>query len=167
MPPRNGIVLVDTNAIKAAHAHGCWNALRRHYRLHSVRECVEEATRPNKRGARLVEREAEALAAELTLGAPDKLAFAALVLAMGNRIDVDAGERALLAYARTLPGNVWWLCGPDKGTVGALHVLGLLDRMVALEALAKGGGQTLRDLPANYTERWLSEQRTRLLLENL
>ena len=48
MPPRNGIVLVDTNAIQAAHAHGCWNALRRNYRLHSVLECVEEATRPNK-----------------------------------------------------------------------------------------------------------------------
>ncbi len=164
MPPRNGIVLVDTNAIKAAHEHGCWNALRRHYQLHSVRECVDEATRPNKRGARLVEREADDLAAELTLGAPDKLAFAALVLAMGNRIDVDAGESALLAYARTLPGNVWWLCGPDKGTVGALHILGLLDRMVSLESLAKGGGHALHGLPGNYTERWLSNQRTHFLL---
>ncbi len=167
MPPRDGIILVDTNAIAAAHTHGCWNALRRYYRLHSVRECVEEATRPNKRGARLVEREAKELAAELTLGSPDKLAHASLTLAMGHRIDVDAGERALLAYARTLSGKVWWLCGPDKGTVGALHVLGLLDRMVALETLAKASGHTVRDLRANYTERWLSEQRTRLLIDGL
>ncbi len=165
MPPRHGIVLVDTNAIAAAHTHGCWNSLRTHYRLHSVRECVDEATRPNKRGARLVEREASELVAELTLSAPDKLAQASLALAIGHRIDVDEGERALLAYARTLPGKVWWLCGPDKGTVGALHVLGLLDRMVALESLARHSGHAPRGLPTNYTERWLSDQRTRLLLD--
>jgi hypothetical protein len=167
MPPRQSIVLVDTNAIAAAHEYGCWNALRRHYQLHSVRECLDEATRPNKRGARLVARSVPELSSELIVGAPDKLAFAGLVLAIGNRIDVDAGERALLAYARTLPPRVWWLCGPDKGTLGTLHLLGLLDRMVALESLAKNSGHPLHTLPANYTDRWLSDQRTRLLLDGV
>ncbi len=68
MPPRGSIILVDTVAIKGAHDLGCWNSLRKAYELHSVKKCVEEATRPNKHGARLVERHEDELAAELKLG---------------------------------------------------------------------------------------------------
>ena len=166
-PPRQSIILVDTNAIKAAHQSGCWNALRKNYKLHSVRLCVEEATRPDKRGSKLVDRPEAELAAELVLGQVNDVARADLKLAIGNRNDVDAGEAELLAYARSLPGRVWWLCGPDKGTVKAMHHLRLLERMVALETLAKGCGQSTAGLPGNYTEKWLSDQRTGLLFDNL
>ena len=160
-------MLVDTNAIKAAHQLGCWNALRRTYLLHSVRLCVEEVTRPNKKGRRLVERPLEHLMQELVIGRVDDLARADLALTIGNRNDVDEGEADLLAYARTLPGKAWWLCGPDGGTVRALHHLRLLERMVSLEALATACGQGAADLPNNYTERWLSDQRRNRLLESL
>jgi hypothetical protein len=166
-PARQSIVLVDTNAINAAHRIGCWNALRKNYQLHSVRLCVEEATRPNRHGRKLVDRPKAELAAELVLGKVDDLARAELRLAIGNRNDVDAGEAELLAYARTLPGRVWWLCGPDAGTVKAMNHLRLLDRMVALESLAKVCGHATAGLPDNYTERWLSAQRTKLLLAGL
>lgn len=166
-PGRQSIVVLDTNAIKAAHHLGCWNALRRNYQLHSVHLCVEEATRADRRGRKLVDRPAAELAAELVLGVVDDFARADLRLAIGNRNDVDAGEAELLAYARTLPGRIWWLCGPDAGTVRAMHHLGLLDRMVALESLAKACGHRTSGLPANYTEKWLSDQRTRLLLSGL
>ena len=158
---------MDTNAIKAAHHLGCWNALRKGYKLHSVRLCVEEATRPNRHGRRLVDRPEAELAAELVLGAVDDIARAELRLAIGNRNDVDAGEAELLAYARTLPGRVWWLCGPDAGTVKAMNHLRLLERMVALETLAKACGHPVTALPQNYTEKWLSDQRTKLALEGL
>lgn len=160
-------MLVDANAIKAAHQIGCWNALRRNYALHSVRLCVEEVTRPNKKGRRLVERPLEHLTRELVIGWVDDLARAHLALTIGNRNDVDAGEAELLAYARTLSGKAWWLCGPDGGTVKALHHLRLLDRMVSLEALATACGHSASGLPNNYTERWLSGQRRNRLLESL
>ena len=166
-PPRQSIILVDTNAIKAAHHLGCWNALRKNYKLHSVRLCVEEATRADKWGSKLVDRPEEELAVELVLGQVDDVARADLRLAIGNRNDVDEGEAELLAYARSLPGRVWWLCGPDKGTVKAMNHLRLLDRMVALESLAAACGHTTSALPKNYTEKWLSDQRTSLLLEGL
>jgi hypothetical protein len=158
---------MDTNAIKAAHRLGCWNALRKNYRLHSVRICVEEATRADRRGRKLVDRHEAELAGELVLGQVDDLARADMRLAIGNRNDVDAGEAELLAYARTLPGRVWWLCGPDAGTIKAMNHLRLLERMVALETLAKSCGHATAALPANYTEKWLSDQRTKLLLGGL
>jgi hypothetical protein len=166
-PPRQSVVLVDANAMKAAHQLGCWNTLRRNYALHSVRLCVEEVTRPNKKGRRLVERPLEHLTRELVIGWVDDLARADLALTIGNRNDVDAGEAELLAYARTLSGKAWWLCGPDGGTVNALHHLKLLDRMVSLEALAKACGHRAAGLPNNYTERWLSDQRRNRLFESL
>jgi hypothetical protein len=165
MPPRNAIILVDTVAIKGAHEAGCWNAMRKAYQLHSVSKCVEEATRPNRRGERLVSRDDKELGAEITLGAVSDLMRAKAMLRIGHRTDVDEGERDLLAYALTLPANIWWLCGPDNGTVNALQFLGLLDRMVTLEALARGCGHAVKNLPAHYTERWLSARRTKFLLE--
>jgi hypothetical protein len=39
--------------------------------------------------------------------------------------------------------------------------------MVSLEALATACGQGAADLPNNYTERWLSDQRRNRLLESL
>lgn len=158
---------MDTNAIKAAHYLGCWQALRKNYQLHSVRLCVEEATRADKRGRKLVDRPEDELAAELVLGQVNDLARAALQLAIGNRNDVDAGEAELLAYARSLPGRVWWLCGPDKGTVKAMDHLRLLDQMVALETLVKACGHPATGLPHNYTERWLSDQRRNQLFDGL
>jgi hypothetical protein len=61
--------------------------------------------------------------------------------------------------------GTWWLCGPDNGTVNALKLLGLLDRMVSLETLAQGVGHRLASPPYHYTEEWLSERRTRFLLD--
>lgn len=166
-PPRQSIVLVDTNAIKAAHHAGCWNALRKNYKLHSVRLCVEEVTRQNKKGHRLVDRPEAELMAELVIGQIDDLARAQFALLIANRNDVDEGEAELLAYARTLPARAWWLCGPDGGTVNAMHHLRLLDQMVSLEALARACGHPVAGLPNNYSEKWLSEQRRDKMFETL
>src|SRR4051812_19382102 len=119
-------------AIKLAHDLGCWNALRQTFRLHSVEKCIEEATRMNKDGKVLVRRSAEELAAEVTLGTVDRVTVAKVTLQIGAQADLNEGERHLLAYALTLSG-AWFLCGPDTGTVRAMQILSLLDRMVSFE----------------------------------
>lgn len=165
MPPRASLILADTVAIKGAHDLGCWNALRKAYVIHSVQKCVEEATRTNRWGDQLVPRTADQLAAELILGQVTDVLRAEVTLRVGHRTDLDEGERDLLAYALSMGKRAWWLCGPDNGTVNALQLLGLLDRMVSLEALAHGVGHKLGSPPFHYTEKWLSERRTRFLLD--
>lgn len=164
MPSPQSVVLADTMAIKVAHDLGCWNALRRAYRLHSVVKCVEEATRANRDGVRLVKRTAPELAGELVLGQVDQLMVTRLMLQVGHQTDLHEGEQHLLAYALSLR-DVWFLCGPDNGTVRAMQTLSVFDRMVSLEALAQSAGHQFRSLPHHYSERWLADHRTKYLLE--
>ena len=100
MPPAGATVFIDTNAIGAAHRHHCWNALRHHYRLCTVAICLEEATRPDRRGRRLVERTVEELRAELDCLPVSPAQEAALQLVLGGKPSLDPGEKALLAAAR-------------------------------------------------------------------
>ncbi len=165
MPPRNSIILMDAVAIRGAHAADCWNALRQNYRLHSVNLCVEEVTRQNRHRKILVDRPYDELAAELTLGQVTELARTRLKLRVGARIDLDPGETELLAYALTLPTDVWWLCGPDNGTLNALRTLHLFSRMVSLEALARQVGQDCGKLPPQFREQWLADKRLQDLFE--
>lgn len=166
MLPPQSVVLVDTMAIKIAHDLNCWNALRNKYRLHSVQKCVEEATRKDHRGKVLVNRTSDDLASELTLGAVDRLMVTKLTLDIDGRADLNDGELHLLAYALTLK-NAWFLCGPDNGTVRAMQILALLDRMVSFESLAKAAGNQPKELQFHFTERWLSKHRIEGLLDNL
>jgi hypothetical protein len=153
--------------IKAAHDLNCWNALRKSFNLHSVRICVEEATRPSARGRRLVQRTYESVASELILGDVTDEMRMGVTLLVGHQTDLDEGERDLLAYARSLANNAWWLCGPDNGTVRAMQTLRIFDRMVSLQVLAQLAGQQLGNPPHNFTERWLSNHRTQEVLKNL
>lgn len=153
-------------AIKLAHDLGCWNALRQTFKLHSVAKCVEEATRANRAGKVLVRRSAEELAGELTLGAFDLLSTTTVTLKIGAKADLNEGEKHLLAYALTLSG-AWFLCGPDTGTVRAMQILSILDRMVSFETLANVAGHRLRNLPPHFSESWLSKHRLDALLDGL
>lgn len=167
MPTRQSVILIDTMAIKAAHDLGCWNAIRKYYALQTVRKCVEEATRANRNGQQLVRRTEAELASELLVVEVSPLMQAKVTLAVGERMDLDPGERDLLACALSIGGKAWWLCGPDNGTVNALQLLRLLDRMVSLEKLAHGAGARLNSPPFHYTEKWLSDHRTRFMFDDL
>jgi hypothetical protein len=166
MPPLHAPILTDAMVIQAAHKFGYWNALRKSYQLHSVQLCVEEATRPNKFSRYLVQRTYAAVAAELTMGAVTDRMRLELRMLTGHQADLDAGERDLLAYGLSLGQTVWWLCGPDNGTVLAMQTLRNFDRMVSLEALARQVGCRITKLPTNYTDRWLSNHRLQLALKS-
>jgi len=106
----------------------------------------------------------EELSGEVTphaVGDPER---AALLHTLQGRVDLDDGERDLLSFALTLTSEVWWLCGPDKATIYAMHLLGIMDRMCSLQALAQSTGINLAQTEIQYTEKWLSSMRTQLLL---
>ncbi len=165
MPPRGSLVLVDTVAIKAAHALGCWNALRKAYQLETVEKCLEEAIRVDRHGRQLVPRKAAELKTEMRIHAVSETQRANLLLAGGHRPDLDDGERDLLAHALTLGKKGWWLCGPDKATLKTLSRLNLLERMVSLESMGHAVGHRFTALEEQYTEAWLKAKRTKLLLD--
>lgn len=164
MPPRHARVLVDTNAIKAAHRTGCWNALRKTFQLETAAQCVEEAIRPNRKGQHLVNRTRDDLSKDLRVHPVTDDQRLQLLYALQGRVDLDPGEKDLLSLALTLKTEAWWLCGPDKATANAMYVLGIIERMCSLQALAKTTGITLAQPAQELTDKWLASVRTQLLL---
>jgi hypothetical protein len=77
---------------------------------------------------------------------------------------LDDGERDLLSLALSIKADAWWLCGPDKATIFAMHLLGIIDRMCSLQGLAETTGLKLSKAEEQYTQKWLSSVRTQLLL---
>ena len=165
MPPEGATVFIDTNAIGAAHRYHCWKALRHHYRLCTTEVCLEEATRPDRRGNVLVARTLAELRGEVSCVPVSPAQEAALLIALQGRPPLDPGEKALLAAAYALGATgVWVLCGPDKAALLALHRLKLAERMVSLEELATGAGAPWRTTEEQYGKKWLHTKRTKLLL---
>lgn len=164
MPQRDARILVDTNAIKAAHLVGCWNLIRNYYKLETADYCIEEAVRANRSGKRLVNKSAEELRKEIHAHAVTDTQRTALAFALHGRVDLDDGERDLLSLSISFKEEIWWLCGPDKATLRAMNLLGILEKMCSLELLAQGAGAKGKPWEIQYTEKWLSTKRTQLLL---
>jgi hypothetical protein len=164
MPSRDARILVDTNAIRAAHQVGCWNAIRKYYKLETADFCIKEAVCPNRTGKRLVNRTAEELRKELHAHAVTDTQRAALAIALQGRVDLDDGELDLLSLANSFKEEIWWLCGPDKATLRAMNLLGILEKMCSLQLLAEGAGAKVKSWEHQYTEKWLSSKRTMLQL---
>ncbi len=161
MIPAQQHVLVDTNVIIEAHRTTCWRALVDRYVMDTVCRCVEECETGNRN------RNAVAIdTARLKVDLKPKVATPQMILTLaqrvGGRVDLDPGEKELLAYALSLQ-DCWIITSPDKAAVRAGHVLGVAERFVSLEALANDAGQrpALRD---QYTTRWLSVFRTQVML---
>jgi hypothetical protein len=164
MPLRDARILIDTNAIKAAHLAGCWNLIRKCYKLETADYCIEEAVRPNRNGQRLVNKSVEELRKELHAHAVTDTQRAALAITLQGRVDLDDGERDLLSLAISFKEEIWRLCGPDKATLRAMNFLGILEKMCSLQLLAEGAGAKGKSWEIQYTEKWLSQKRTLLLL---
>jgi len=164
MPSRESRIFIDTNAIHDAHRNGCWNALHKSFKLETAEHCLQEAVRPNFRGKKLVDRSVDDLKTEVLAHAVTDEQRAVALYALQGRVDLHDGERDLLAIALSVKTEVWWLCGPDKATIRAMHLLGMIDRMVSLKSLADEVGVKLAQPEEQDTEKWLSEKRTMLLL---
>ena len=69
---------------------------------------------------------------------------------------MDDGERDLLSLAISFKEEIWWLCGPDKATLRAMNLLGILEKMCSLQLLAERAGARGKSWEIQYTEKWLS-----------
>ncbi|MCC5788799.1 MAG: hypothetical protein JJT75_04135 [Opitutales bacterium] len=154
---------MDANAIAAAVTINQWNNLKQYYKIETVRKCVEEVLRPNRHGQVLVNIPEEKFVEGIQVHeVNNRLRFE---LKSQGVPDLDEGEEDLLAFAQT-QRDYWWLCGPDRASIRALHAIGKLDRSVSLEKLIQGYSQKGRapKLEVNQTEAWLSKLRTQLML---
>jgi len=161
------IVLVDTNVIIEAHRTRCFAPLAQYFALHTVMTVVEETQtgHQNRRPEETIDYAAlrSRLKHVATVTDVQRAAFA---IAHPN-VSLDPGERDLIIYAESLDAKrVWFLNSPDMAAVRYSYQRGWIDRLVSLEAMnahIKGRlAETLRD---NYTERWLSQKRTGLLMQ--
>lgn len=164
---RNQIVLVDTNVVIEAHRTGCWNQLAEYFRLCTVEKVIEETQtgfqlrRAEQQIDRTVLRASMHEIADIT----DEMRFNFNI--RNGHPTLDDGERDLLVHAETLR-NAWLLNSPDMAVIRFANSRGWLDQLVSLEAMNAHLRSRLREtFCENYTERWLSTQKTDFLLGRL
>ena len=174
MVPRGAKVFIDANAIAGAHDLGCWKAIIPVYRFVSSSLCIEEVTRRNWFGNRLVKTDPEDLKTVVTTVSVSRHDLDQIEYLIEGVTDVHDGEKSLLVLALAEKEPFWWLCGPDFGTLKAMHhIYGRhqkpcpIDKMCSLETLAKGVG-IRKKFEGNYynlSESWLQQKRLSLLMK--
>lgn len=157
-------LLVDTMIVIEAVRTGVWNAITGQRRVVTVPECAAELRRGNPAEAPGYIPVSEADLARMSVEPLSDTDGARLRLSYPHSDGLDPGERDLIALALAR-GGLFELCSCDKAAVVAVHALGMLDRMVSLEAVADGVGARPRPpLRAQYTETRMGPWRTSLLL---
>ncbi len=163
-PPKHSRIFMDTNAIAAAVAVKQWHNLKQNYQIETVRKCVEEALRPNRHGQVLVDLPEDKFIQGVKVHeVDDRQRFE---LMRQDVPDLDDGELDLLAFAQK-ERDYWWLCGPDRAAIRALHAIGKLERSVSLERLIQTYSQKGKapKLEHVQTEAWLSKFRMQLQMD--
>ena len=142
---------------------GCWKAITGQQHVVTVTTCADELQSGDSSAPGYVIVTAEYLARASVEPLPP-LAAAKFRLQYPDADGMDPGERDLLAFASTRTDD-FQLCSCDKAAVRAAHVLGWIERVVSLEAIAQGvGARPNPGLRVQFTEARLSEWRTKLLL---
>lgn len=154
-------IFMDTNVIIEAHRVNVWPALCGQFTLDTVTRCLEELNTGRRRAVVV---DTDKLASTIQPKTPTREHITSLMMRYPQSVDMDDGEKEILAYTLSLPPNTFFICSPDKALIRAVYVLDLIDRYVALEDLTEFAG--LRpDLQYQYTRAFLAEYRTKLLLE--
>ena len=148
-----------------AHRINAWKALAGGCQLLTVEKCLEEAATGDSSRPGYIEVDVEKIRKDFVIiFDPGRREQAELVLRLPGDIQLDPGERHLLAAARR-DSEPWILCGPDRAAFRALSALGFMDRMVSLEELLGEIGIRNSNLKRNYRKQWVSDCRTQFLLE--
>jgi len=171
MVPRRSKVFMDTCAIAGAYETGCLKAIAGAYKLESAEICITEATRRNFFGNKLVDCDPSELAKFIKSTPVEQALIDQMDFMLEGAQDVHEGEKALLALALQEKEPVWWICGPDGGTLRALNFLYTryrnpsMDNMCALETLTKGIGMR-KQFEKDYfklSEEWLKMRRSKII----
>ncbi|EPW5501079.1 hypothetical protein DLR60_14080 [Vibrio tarriae] len=156
-PQRGDVILIDANVIIHADQLKTWNAISQNFKLHTVEKVIEEAIRkpigkapisidePTLRSSFAVIYDiTEEEKSQWIIDTPEILTLA-----------VDDGEADLLAYLHTCgKEKVWFLCGPDVGSMKGLHKMGMLEQLVSLERLHQMCGINKKQIQEQYTQKW-------------
>jgi hypothetical protein len=159
-------VFADTNVILEAHRTQCWKVLTKRYQMDTVWRCVEECETGNQRTRNPIYVDTDSLKKIIHPKSVSDEDVAALYMRHPNSIDLDVGERELLAYALKIEHEIFLLCSPDKACIRAAFHLGFMDRYVALENLTEKIGLN-PSLKRNFTKKWMEGFRTDLILGKL
>ena len=154
MARRQGIVLVDTNAILEAHRTGSWRALAGGYPVETVEDCVDETQTGFQLRRSELRIDANALRDSLNAVHPVGNRERAGLAVRITDIMLDRGEASLWAHALSRT-DAWVLCGPDRASLRYGVRLGFRERLVSLEELLDDVGYRSRTtLRPAYTKRW-------------
>lgn len=161
------LILVDTNVALEAYRVGCLKPLCTHHRIVMVTKCVEET----QTGLHLRD-SSDTIPIDLLRSSLAEIpevsrrGLAALDLRLPNGPYLDDGEKHLLAHALERADS-FLLCGPDKAMVRGAHKLGMIERLVSLEQIAKEAHVAKRQLGklgTHFRSVWLEEERTKALM---
>jgi hypothetical protein len=166
MPAPSKDHYIDTNVVIECFRVGGWKALASRHRLVTVDKVIKECAAAAGRRKDYVVVDAAAVKSQTQVHNVSPSELASLRLQLAGRVNLDPGEENLLAKAAADRG-AWLICSPDGALVRACSLLNYLDRVVTLESLlAAAGFRPKTSLQRHYTERWLSDKRTQLLLES-
>lgn len=164
MIPEQSHVLLDTMIIIEAHRVGCWRAMLGHYRLDTVQKCMEECATGNQRRRVRVPIDVGQLQTDISPKPVTAKEITQFTLRYPGAVDLDAGEKELMAYALTLESGSYYMCSSDRACLRAGFTLGMT--FVSFEELVEGTGERVA-LERHHTKTWLQQQRTQWRLEEL
>jgi hypothetical protein len=159
-------VLMDSNAIIEAHRTRCWTNLLAFYSIETVDMCARECASGTQQLHRnYVPVDTNALRENIATHKVTDAMRLQLVCREPTAADIDDGEKDLLAFAMTLPSDVFLICSPDKACMKVAAKMGLLERLVSLQELANRVGRGKLNFKRNYTEKWHQQQCSAIRLE--
>lgn len=164
-------VFVDTTAIIASFAVGCWTEVCRRYSVETVEKCIEEACTGDTFGHHRIDVDRDTLIAGLARRySVSKAELARLVIDYPRCQGLDDGELHLFAclHGKNIspPGSVL-ISTADKAAVVAASSIGWIDSLVSLEDLARECGVSSTRIDAlgrQHRTGWLNEVKVKIRL---
>lgn len=164
---KDDCILIDSNAIIEAHRVGCWKNLLSFFAIETVDMCARECASGKQLHRDYVPVDTNALRKDSTIHEVNDVMRRELIFKEPSAADLDDGELDLLAFSLTLSPEVLLICSPDKACMKVASKLGLLDRLVSLESLARRVGRGSLHFKLNYTEKWHRQKCSEILLDIL
>lgn len=162
------LFLFDANAIIEAVRTNVWNALTGGLRVETVEEVRRECLSGIQLSSGYIQVDSDDLE-RMSAIHPVSQTMRATVSLLESASALDAGERDLFAYiACGELAGAWWVCSPDKASIRFAAANEMLDRLISLEEVAvRVGARADSGFRSQFTGAWLSQERTKVLLDDL
>tara|TARA_Y100001968_G_scaffold328041_1_gene374361 strand:+ start:5449 stop:5973 length:525 start_codon:yes stop_codon:yes gene_type:complete len=156
-PSRGDIILIDTNVIIHSVYLKTWKAIASTFELHTVEQVIQEALKKPRDKPPISISEKDLRASFKVIYKVSDEQSAEWIIEYPELMDlaIDGGEAALLSYFHACGDKkVWFLCGPDVGSMKGLNTMGALGQLVSLERLHQCCGLQKKAIENQYTQKW-------------